>query len=154
VLATRPLPATVEQEASGIGTEAVRRYEALRAECQQREAAIAELERLLRAPGQTLDQLTEATARVLEAVVTVDREAFVRRLRETHELEHLRSRFERLRAAPTAHAGEIDEWSRRVGRPLRVPRVAFPWPRQALFDGPVEAPELLWDEEEQGTPSA
>jgi hypothetical protein len=136
----------------------VRRYQLVSTECQQHEAAIAELERLLPAPEQTLDELTEATARVLEAVVTVDRDAFVRRVRESLELEHLRSRFERLRAATTAHAGEIDEWSRRVGRPLRVPRVAFPWPPaplwQALLDGSVEAPELLWNDDESEASSA
>jgi hypothetical protein len=86
-LATRPLPATIEEEASGIRADAVRRYQWVGIECQQREAAIAELERLLPSPEQTLNPLTEATARLLEAVVTIDREAFVRRVRESGELE-------------------------------------------------------------------
>jgi hypothetical protein len=91
------------------------------------------------------------TARVLEAVVTVDREALVRRVRESGELEHLRSRFERLRAASTTHAAEIANWSQQVGRPLRIPRVAFSWPSapvwQALLGAPAEGPELVWDDD-------
>jgi len=72
-LATRPLPATIEEEASGIRADAVRRYQSVGIECQQRAAAITELERLLPAPEQTLGQLPDVTARVLEAVGTVDR---------------------------------------------------------------------------------
>jgi hypothetical protein len=150
-LATRPLSATVEEEASQPRSEALRRYQSLSSECQQRAAAITELERLLPAPEQTLGQLTEAIARVLEAVVTVDREALVRRLRESGELEHLRSRFERLRTMANTHAAEIDEWTQRLGRPLRVPRVAFPWPSAAIWDAlraeAVEAPKLVWDDD-------
>src|SRR2546426_7795885 len=82
-LASCPLPVTIKEEASGTGPEALRRYQALRDECEQREAAIAELERLLPAPESTLGPLTEATTRVLEAIVTIDREAFVRRLGES-----------------------------------------------------------------------
>jgi phosphoglycolate phosphatase-like HAD superfamily hydrolase len=150
-LAIRPLPATIEEEASGIRTDAVRRYQSVGIECQQREDAIAELERLLPSPEQALNELTEATVRLLEAVVTVAREAFVRRVRESGELEHLRSRFERLTAASTTHAAEIEQWSQQVGRPLRIPRVAFLWPParvwQALLDAPMDAPELLWDDD-------
>ena len=94
------------------------------------------------------------TARVLEAVLTVDREALVRHVGESGELEHLRSRFERLRLMTSTHAAEIDEWSQRVGRPLRVPRIAFPWPSavvwQALLGPVVEGPELVWDEDPKG----
>src|SRR6266850_2276219 len=90
-LATRRLPATIEEEASGIRGDAVRRYLSVGIECQQRAAAIAELERLLPAPEQTLGPLTEAVTRVLEAVGTVDCEAFVHRIRESGELEQLRS---------------------------------------------------------------
>ena len=86
---------------------------------------------------------------MLEAVVTVDREAIVLQVRESRELEHLRSRFERLRMMARTHEGEIDEWSRRLGRPLRIPRVVFPWPPADVWDAliaeAVEAPELLWD---------
>jgi hypothetical protein len=150
-LAIRPLPATIEEEASGIRADAVRRYQSVGIECQQREAGIAELERLLPAPEQALAQLLDITARVLETVVIVDREAFVRRLRENGELEHLRSRLERLRTMANTHAAEIDEWSRRVGRPVRVPRIIFPWPSaavwQALLAAPAEAPKLVWDED-------
>jgi hypothetical protein len=150
-LAIRPLPATIEEEASGIRADAVRRYQSVGIECQQREDAIAELERLLPSPEQALNELTEATVRLLEAVVTVAREAFVRRVRESGELEHLRSRFERLTAASTTHAAEIEQWSQQVGRPLRIPRVAFLWPParvwQALLDAPMDAPELLWDDD-------
>jgi hypothetical protein len=75
----------------------------------------------------------------------------VRRVRESGELEHLRSRFERLTAASTTHAAEIEQWSQQVGRPLRIPRVAFLWPTarvwQALLDAPMDAPELLWDDD-------
>jgi len=150
-LAIRPLPATIEEEASGIRADAVRRYQSVGIECQQREAAIAELERLLPAPEHALGPLTEAVTRVLQAVGTVDREALVRRLRESGELERLRSRFERLRTMASTHAGEIDEWSRRVGRPLRIPRVILPWPSSAIWDAllaeAVEFPQLVWDDD-------
>jgi hypothetical protein len=150
-LATRPLPATIEEEAAGTRPEGVRHYQSLGAECQQREAAITELERLLLAPEQTLGQLPDVTARVLEAVVTVDREALLRRLRESSELEHLRFRLERLRTMANTHAAEVDGWSQRVGRPLRVPRVVFPWPSAAIWDAllaeAVELPQLVWDED-------
>jgi hypothetical protein len=146
-----PLPATIEEEAAGTRPEAVRRYQALGIECQQRAAAITELDRLLPAPEQTLGQLPDVTVRVLEAVVTVDREALVRRLRESGELEHLRSRFERLRTMANTHAAELDEWSQLFGRPLHVPRVVFPWPSAAIWDGllaeGVEAPQLVWDDD-------
>jgi hypothetical protein len=133
-LATRPLPATIEEEAAGTRPECVRRYQALGVECKQREAAITHLERLLPAPEQTLGQLPDVIARVLAAVVTVDREAFVRRLRESSELEQLRARLERLRVMANTHEAEINEWSQRVGRPLRVPDIVFPWP-----------PPLVWE---------
>ncbi len=153
-LATRRLPATIEEEASGIRADAVRRYQSVGIECQQRAAAITELERLLPAPEQTLGPLKEAVTRVLEAVGTVDCEAFVHRVRESGELEQLRSRFERLRTMANTHAAEIDEWSRRVGRPVRVPRVRFPWPPpavwDALLDAPTEAPKLIWDDDPNG----
>jgi hypothetical protein len=153
-LAASPLPATVKEEATGTRPEAVRRYQALGIECQQRAAATTELEGLLPAPEQTLGQLPDVIARVLEAVVTVDREALVRRLRESGELEHLRSRFERLRTMANTHAAEIDELSRRVGRPLRVPKVIFPWPSAAIWDAllaeAVELPQLVWDEDPKG----
>jgi hypothetical protein len=156
-LATRRLPATIEEEASGIRADAVRRYQSVGIECQQRAAAIAELERLLQAPEQTLGPLTEAVTRVLEAVGTVDCEAFVHRVRESGELEQLRSRFERLRTIANTHAAEIDEWSQRVGRPLGLPRIAFPWPPAAIWDAllaeAVEAPQLVWDDDPQA-PSA
>jgi hypothetical protein len=150
-LATRRLPATIQEEVSGIRADAVRRYQSVGIECQQRAAAITELERLLPAPEQTLGPLTEAVTRVLETVVTVDREAFVRRLRESGELEQLRARFERLRRMASTHAAEIDEWSRRVDRPVRMPRITFPWPPesvwQALLAAPAEAPKLVWDDD-------
>jgi len=150
-IAGRPLPATIEEEAAGTHPEAVRRYQSLSIECQQRAAAITELERLLPAPEQTLGQLPDVTARVLEAVGTVDREALVRRLRESGELEHLRSRLERLRTIANTRAAEIEELSQRVGRPLRIPRVVFPWPSAAIWDGllaeGVEAPQLVWDDD-------
>jgi hypothetical protein len=99
--------------------------------------------------------LADATVRLLEAVVTVDREAFVRRLRESGELEHLRSRFERLRTMANTHAAEIDDWSQRVGRPVRVPRIMFPWPSAAIWDAllaeALEAPELVWDDDRRAT---
>jgi hypothetical protein len=133
-LATRRLPATIEEEASGIRGDAVRRYQSVGIECQQRAAAIAELERLLPASEQTLGPLTEAVTRVLEAVGTVDGEAFVGRLRESGELEHLRARFERLRTMANTHAAGIHEWSQRIGRPVRVPRIIFPWPPAAIWD--------------------
>ncbi len=45
----------------------------------------------------------------------------------------------------------IDEWSQRVGRPLCVPRITFPWPPapalDALLEAAVEAPELVWDDD-------
>jgi len=150
-LAARPLPATVQEEATNARPEAVRRYLSVGVECQQRAAAIAELERLLPAPEQALGPLTEALTRLLEAVGTIDREALVRRLRESGELEQLRSRFERLRAMANTHAAEIDEWSQRVGRTLRIPGVAFPWPSAAIWDRllaeGVEAPQLVWDDD-------
>ena len=87
----------------------------------------------------------------MEAVVTVAREAFVRRLRESGELEHLRSRLERLRTMANTHAAEIDEWSQRVGRPVRVPRVILPWPPaaigNALLAEAVDPPQLVWDDD-------
>jgi len=150
-LATSPLPATVEEEASGTRPEVVRRYQALGIECQQRAASITELERLLPAPEQTLGQLPDVIARVLEAVLTVDREALVRRLLESGELEHMRSRLERFRTMANTHAAEIDELSRRVGRPLRVPKVIFPWPSAGVWDAllaeAVEPPQLVWDDD-------
>jgi len=156
-LATRPLPATIEEEASGIRADAARRYQSVGIECQQRAAAVAELERLLPAPEQALGPLTEAVTRVLEAVGTIDREAFVRRVLESGELEQLRSRFERLRTMANTHAAAIDEWSRRVGRPVRVPRVRFPWPPPAVWDAflnaPTEAPKLIWDDDPNGSSS-
>jgi hypothetical protein len=133
----------------------VRRYQSLGLERDARQAARAELERLLPAPEQTVSLLVEATVRLLEAVVTIDREAFVRRLHESGELEHLRSRLERLRTMANTHAAEIDEWSQRVGRPVRVPRIIFPWPSAAIWDAllaeAVEAPELVWDERSPAT---
>jgi hypothetical protein len=153
-LATRPLSATVEEEASGTRPEVVRRYQALGIECQQRAAAVTELERLLSAPEQTLGQLPDVIARVLEAVVTVDREALVHRVRESDELEHLRARLERLRVMANSHEAEISEWSRRVGRPLRVPGIAFPWPPalvwEVLLSAPAEAPRLRWNDDPNG----
>jgi hypothetical protein len=150
-LATRSLPATVEEEATNARPEAVRRYQSLSTECQQRAAAITELERLLPATEQAPGPLTEAVTRVLETVGTVDREAVVRRLRESGELEHLRSRFERLRTMANTHAAEIDAWSRRVSRPVRVPRIMFPWPPAAIWDTllaeAVEPPQLVWDDD-------
>ena len=104
----------------------MRRYQSVDIECQQRAAAIAELERLLPASEQAVGPLTEAVTRLLEAVRTIDREALVRRLRESGELEHLRSRVERLRTMANTHAAELDEWSQRIGRPVRVPRITFP----------------------------
>jgi hypothetical protein len=86
-----------------------------------------------------------------EAAITIDREAFVRRVRESGELEHLRSRFERLRTMANTHAAEISEWGQRVGHPLRIPRVAFPWPPAAVWDAFLDtvpdAPELRWDDD-------
>jgi hypothetical protein len=150
-LAFRPLPATIEEEAGGIRADAVQRYQAVGIECQQREAAITELERLLPAPEQTLGELPDVTARILEAVVTIDRETFVRSVRESGELEHLRSRSEKLRLMANTHAAEIDEWSQRVGRPVRVLRVAFRWPSAAIWDAllaeAVELPQLVSDDD-------
>ena len=78
-------------------------------------------------------------------------------VRESGELEQLRSRFERLRTIANTHAAEIEEWSQRVGRPLRLPRIAFPWPPAAIWDAllaeAVEAPKLVWDDDPQA-PSA
>jgi hypothetical protein len=149
-LAARPLPATVQEEATNARPEAVRRYQAVGIECQQRAAAITELERLLPAPEQALGPLTEAVTRLLEAVGTIDRETFVRRLRESGELEHLRSQLERLRTMANTHAAEIDEWSQVSGHPVRVPRVMFPWPPAPVWDAllaeAVESPELIWDD--------
>lgn len=132
----------------------MRHYQSLGVECQRRETAIAELERVLPAPEHTLAPLTEVTAQILEAVVTIDREAFTRRVRESGELEHLRARFERLRTMANTHAADIDEWRQRIGRPVRVPRIMFPWPSAAIWDAllaeAVEAPVLVWDERSQG----
>jgi hypothetical protein len=151
LLAAQRLPATVEEEATDRRPDTVRGYQLTGFECQKRQAAIAELERLLPAPEQTLNPLTEATARLLEAVVTVAREAFVRHVRESGELEHLRARFERLRAMAKTHEAEIEEWSRRAGWQLRVPRVAFPWPAAAAWDAllgaPADALELVWEDD-------
>lgn len=92
--------------------------------------------------------MAEATIRLLEAVVTIGREAFVRRLHESGELEYLRSRLERLRTMANTHAAEIDELSRRVGCPLRVPRIIFPWPpADTLLAEAVEPPQLVWDDD-------
>jgi hypothetical protein len=77
----------------------------------------------------------------------------VRRVRESGELEQLRSRFERLRTMANTHAAEIDEWSQWVSRPVRVPWIAFPWPSAAIWDAllteAVEAPKLVWDDDPQ-----
>jgi len=76
---------------------------------------------------------------------------------ESGELEHFRSRFERLRAEANAHAAEIEEWSQRVGRPLRIPQIAFSWPPdpvwQALLDSAVEGPKLIWDDDPNASSS-
>jgi hypothetical protein len=152
--AAHPLPITVEGAATEARIEPVRRYQALGLERDARQAALTELERLLPPTEQTLSLLAEATVRLLKAVVTIDREMFVRRLRESGELEHLRSRFERLRTMANTHAAEIDEWSRRVGQPLRVPAIVFPWPAAAVWDAllgvPANVPELVWDEDPKG----
>ena len=71
---------------------------------------------------------------MLEAVVTIERDTFVGRLRENGELEHLRARFERLKAMANTHEAEIEEWSQRAGHPVRVPRVVFRWPLAATWD--------------------
>ena len=151
LLAAQRLPATVEEEAADRRPDAVRGYQLTGFECQKRQAAIAELEHLLPPPEQILSPLTEATVRLLEAVVTIDREAFARRVGESGELEQLRGHFEHLRVTANTHAAEIDEWSQQVGRPLRIPQVAFPWPPapgwQALLSSPTEAPELVWDDD-------
>jgi hypothetical protein len=148
-LGADPLPATVEEAATDPRVNALERYQSLKIERQARQAAIAELERLLPSPEQTLNQLTEAIVRVLEAAVTIDREAVVRRLRESGELEHLRARFERLRTLANTHEAEIEEWSWRSGRPVRIPRITFPWPPAAVWDALLaavaEAPELVWN---------
>ncbi len=150
-LATHPLPATIEQEASGIRADGVRRYQSVGIECQQRAAAIAELERLLPAPEQALGPPAEAVTRGLQAVVTIDREALVRRVGESGELEHLRSRFERLRTMASTHDAAVAEWSKRANRSLRIPRVDFPWPAptvwKTLVDTPVEDPKLVWSDD-------
>jgi len=150
-LAAQPLPTTVEDVAAEARIEPVRRYQALGLECDARQTAIAELERLLLSPEQTLSLLAEATVRVLEAVVTIERETFVRRVGESGELEYLRSRFVRLRTMANTHAAEIDEWSQRIGHPLRVPGVAFPWPPAAIWDTllaeAVEPAQLVWDDD-------
>jgi hypothetical protein len=126
-------------------------------ECQKRQAAIAELERLLPSPEQTLRLVTEVVVLVLEAVVTIDREALVRRVRESGELEQLRTRFERLRAMANTHETELKDWTERAGRQLRVPWVTFPWPPvsvwTALLDAPAQGPELL-RHDQRGAPTA
>ena len=151
LLAAQRLPATVEEEATDSRPDAVRGYQLTGFECQKRQAAIAELERLLPPPEQILSPLMEATARLLEAVVTVAREAFVRRVRESGELEQLRTRFERLRAMANTHETELKDWTERAGRQLRVPRVAFPWPPAAVWDAllgaPAQGPELGWNDD-------
>jgi len=156
-LAAHPLPRTVAEAVTEPRGEAVRRYQAVGIERQARQAGIAELERLLPSPEQALSLLAEATVRLLEAVVTIDREAFVRRVRESGELDHLRARFERLRAMAKTHEAEIEEWSRRAGRQLRVPRVAFSWPPAsvwtALLEAPAQGPELL-PHDQPGAPTA
>jgi hypothetical protein len=150
-LGADPLPATVEDEATGARVEALRRYQSLGIERQARQAAMADLERLLLAPEQTLGLLAEATVRLLEAVVTIEREAFVRRLLEAGELKNLRARFERLKAMANTHEAAIEKWSQRVGRPVRVPQIVFPWPPtvalDALLGAPAEGPELAWNED-------
>jgi hypothetical protein len=150
-LAAQPLSTTIEDAAAEARVEPVRRYQSLGRERDARQAAIAELERLLLAAKQPLSRLAEATVRLLEAVITIDREAFVRRLRESGELDHLRSRLERLRMMANTHAAEIDEWSQRVGRPLRIPRVTFSWPPPAAWDAFLDTvpdvPELRWDDD-------
>jgi hypothetical protein len=150
-LAAQPLPTTVEDVAAEARIEPVRRYQALGLERDARQTALAEPERLLSSPEQTLSLLAEATVRLLKAVVTIDRDVFVRRLRESGELEQLRGRFERLRAMARTHEAEIEEWSRRGNRPLRVPRIVFPWPSAAIWDGllaeGVEGPQLVWDDD-------
>jgi hypothetical protein len=146
--AAHPLPHTVGAEATNARSETLRRYQSLGIERDARRAAITELERLLSAPEQTLSVLAEATVCLLEAVVTIDREACVRRVRESGELEHLRTRFERLRTAANTHAGQIDEWSQRVRRPVRVPAIVSLWPAAAAWDAllgaPAAGPELVW----------
>lgn len=150
-LATRRLPATVEEEATNARPEAVLHYQSLSTECQQRASAIAELERVLLARDDTIDRSRDTTTRVLEATITVEREAFVRRVRESSELEHLRTRFERLQAAAQEHDAEVAEWSQRAGRPLRVPSIELPWPAptiwKSLLDTPVESPRLVWSDD-------
>ena len=156
-LVTRPLSATVEEEASRPRSEAPRRYQSVGIECQQRAAAIAELERLLPAPERVLGPLTETVTRVLEAIVTIDCEGLVLRLRESGELELLRARFERLRTMANTRAADIDEWSGRLGHPLRIPLIGFPWPAAAawaaLLDAPAAGPDLLWGDDPRA-PSA
>jgi MFS family permease len=66
-----------------------------------------------------LGLLAEATGRLLEAVVTIDREALVRRLREAGELENLRARFERLKARANTHEADC---AAQVARMIAPPR--------------------------------
>jgi hypothetical protein len=157
LLAAQRLPATVEEEATDRRPDAVRGYQLTGVECQKRQAAIAELERLLPSPEQTLRLVTEVVVLVLEAVVTIDREALVRRVRESGELEQLRTRFERLRAMANTHETELKDWTERAGRQLRVPWVTFPWPPvsvwTALLDAPAQGPELL-RHDQRGAPTA
>jgi hypothetical protein len=54
LLAAQHLPATVEEEATDRRPDAVRGYQLAGFECQKQQAAIAELERLLPSPEQTL----------------------------------------------------------------------------------------------------
>jgi hypothetical protein len=86
--------------------------------------------------------------------LTIKRETFVGRVRESGELEHLRSRLERFRALTNTHEAEINEWSQRVGRPLRVPDIVFPWPPPLVWDALIspssEAPRLRWNDEPNG----
>lgn len=55
------------------------------------------------------------------------------------------------KSSPVTHAAEIDEWSQVSGRPVRAPRVMFPWPPASVWDAllaeAVEAPELIWDDD-------
>lgn len=147
-LATIPLPGTVEQEALEGRAAGVRLYKELCLECQQRTAAIADLEHILPGPEKVLPDLIATTARVLEAVVTIEREAFVQRVCDAHEFEHFRARLEYLHAMAHTHEAELAEWSQRAGRLLQVPSVKFPWPSptvcRALLEVPVEGPTLVW----------
>jgi ABC-type uncharacterized transport system substrate-binding protein len=44
-----------------------------------------------------------------------------------------------------------DEWSQRVNRSVRVPRVVFPWPSPAIWNAllaeAVEPAQLVWDDD-------